>query len=58
MKSEKHDIGFGFVYKPMKSDITKVKHMEVIIPIERVNSHKATQQGTIECTKPGTCKCV
>ena len=56
MKSDKHDIGIGFVYKPLRSDITKIKHMEQIIPVERVNSHKTTQQGTIQCTEPGTCK--
>ena len=56
MKSDKHDIGIGFVYKPLRSDITKIKHMEQIIPVERVNSHKTAQQGTIQCTVPGTCK--
>ena len=56
IKSEKHDIGFGFLYKPANNSVCKEKDMEVIKDVERMNTHMVQHFGTIDCHKPGICK--
>lgn len=56
MKTDKHDIGVGLLYKPLHSDISKPDKMETLVPVQRFNTHIEPQSGVIDCHKPGICK--
>lgn len=50
-KTEDYDIGFGVLH------IVDGKSHPVK-PVERVNSHVVAEDGSINCDKIGTCKCL
>ena len=53
--TKSYDIGFG-VLRMTDSSQKKVDDMDVLIPIEKVNSHLVPQDGLVECPNPGTCQ--
>ena len=57
--TEGKDIGCGLFRlkdKHGNGGHTKVKHMEELRPIERVNCHLVPEDGSYSCDQPGECK--
>ena len=53
-KTSKYDIAFG-VYKKTSAK-QKLKDMQEMLPITKVNSQMVAQDGYLDCTTKGTCK--
>ena len=52
-QTEDYDIAFGVL---RKSSGDKKKEDEEVVPMQRFNCQHVTEDGSVICDKPGTCK--
>ncbi|KAF6023796.1 hypothetical protein EB796_017898 [Bugula neritina] len=53
IRSEKHDIGYGFLYNDLDSPSKRHSEMQVILSSTRTNTHMVQLTGVLECNQPG-----